>query len=50
MPPHFHVGLADGRNCLVEIDTLDVLGPIRKDEIAEAREWALGHQQELEAE
>lgn len=42
MPPHFHVVLADGRNCLVEIETLDMLGPIRRDEIVEALEWALG--------
>jgi len=50
MPPHFHVVLADGRNCLVEIETLAVLGPIRADEIAAALEWASAHQDKLKAE
>jgi hypothetical protein len=40
MPPHFHVVMADGRNCLVEIETLEVTGPIRADEITAALKWA----------
>jgi hypothetical protein len=44
------VVLADGRNCLVEIETLAVVGPIRADEIAAALEWALANRDTLMAE
>jgi hypothetical protein len=50
MPPHFHVVLADGGNCLVEIETLAVLGPIRPDEITAALEWASANRDILKAE
>ena len=47
LPPHFHVVMADGRNCLVEIETLAIVGAIRADEIAPALEWAQAHQDTL---
>jgi len=25
LPPHFHVGMNDGRECLIEIDTMQFL-------------------------
>jgi hypothetical protein len=46
-PPHFHVVLADGRDCLVEIDTLDMIGPVRAEEIIQPLEWARENKQLL---
>jgi hypothetical protein len=40
LPPHFHVVISDGRNALVEIETLAMLGPIDPDEITAVLEWA----------
>lgn len=40
--PHFHIGMNDGRECLVEIDTLQFLaGRISRREIVETLTWAL---------
>ena len=50
LPPHFHVVLAEGRTCPVEIGTLAVLGAIRADEIAAVIEWAGAHRDTLMAE
>jgi len=41
LPPHFHAGMNDGRECLVEIDTLRLLaGRVSRREIAELLAWA----------
>ncbi len=47
MPPHFHVVMSDGRNCLVEIDSLEVVGEVKVVEIAEAIEWARNNIEKL---
>ena len=40
LPPHFHIGMNDGRECLVEIGTLKLLaGRINRREIAEPLAW-----------
>lgn len=49
-PPHFHVVMSDGRDNLVEIDTLAMLGPIRAREIAQVLAWAIEHRPDLIAE
>ena len=38
-PPHVHVRLRDGRECTVEIDSLEVNGRIVQREIREALVW-----------
>lgn len=38
-PPHVHVRLRDGRECTVEIDSLEVNGRIVQREIREALAW-----------
>jgi hypothetical protein len=41
LPPHFHIGMNDGRECLVEIGSLEMLaGRINRREIAEPLAWA----------
>lgn len=41
LPPHFHIVMNDGRDALVEIETLAITGSrIRRSELAEALEWA----------
>jgi len=40
-PPHFHIILNDGRECLVDIETLRyIAGRVSHREIAEAIDWA----------
>lgn len=40
-PPHFHIRMNDGREALVEIETLDILSDsISQREIKEALKWA----------
>jgi len=39
-PPHFHVVLNDGRECLVEITELTMFGNVPFREIRAAMEWA----------
>ncbi|MFA5682970.1 MAG: DUF4160 domain-containing protein [Lysobacteraceae bacterium] len=42
LPPHFHVRMRDGREALVEIDTLAILSStLRSRELAEALDWAI---------
>ena len=49
-PPHFHIRMRDGREALVEIESLDVLmGTIRPLELAEALDWALANAHTLAA-
>jgi hypothetical protein len=44
LPPHFHARMADGREALIEIDSLAVLrGSLRPRERAEAMTWAEAH-------
>jgi hypothetical protein len=38
-PPHVHVVLNDGRECIVEIGSLLVIGKVIKREIREALSW-----------
>lgn len=41
LPPHFHIGMNDGRECLIEIDTMQFLaGRINRRELVEALVWA----------
>jgi hypothetical protein len=47
MLPHFHVLMSDGRNCLVEIDSLEPVGEVRGFEITEAIEWVCNNKEEL---
>ena len=40
-PPHFHVRMNDGREALIEIDTLAILATeVARREIREALSWA----------
>jgi hypothetical protein len=49
-PPHFHVVLNDGRECLVEIESLRILtGTVPKPVLAEALAWATDHRALLHA-
>jgi hypothetical protein len=44
LPNHFHIGMNDGRECQVEIDTLQVLaGRVSQRELVEAFAWAEGN-------
>lgn len=38
-PPHVHVKLRDGRDCTVDLQTLEVKGRIAEREIREALAW-----------
>jgi hypothetical protein len=38
-PPHVHIQLSDGRDCIVEIETRHVIGKISFREIREALNW-----------
>lgn len=38
-PPHVHVVMSDGRDCIVEIETLLVVGKLAAREIREALKW-----------
>lgn len=50
LPPHFHVRMGDGREALVEIESLGVLrGSIPKRELAEALAWAAANRSALVA-
>ena len=46
-PPHVHVLKSDGRDCIVEIDSLLVIGKIASREIREAMKWIDGQRQFL---
>jgi hypothetical protein len=47
MSPHFHVVAADGRNCTVEIESLQVTGPVRAVEITAALQRARDNKERL---
>lgn len=50
LPPHFHIVLNDGRDCLVEIETLAVLaGKLPRRAIAPALTWAADNRAALRA-
>ena len=50
LPPHFHVRWNDGREALVEIETLAVLsGKISRRELGPALQWAAENQSVLAA-
>ena len=38
-PPHVHVVLRDGRDCIVEIETLSVIGKLATREIRDTLYW-----------
>lgn len=42
-PPHVHVKLRDGRDCTVDIPTLEIKGRIAEREIREALVWIESH-------
>jgi len=46
-PPHFHLVMNDGREALVEIDTLSITGNADRREVADALEWAAAHRDKL---
>ncbi len=41
-PPHVHIVKADGRDCIVEITTLVIIGKIASREVREALHWIEG--------
>ena len=47
MPPHFHVVMSDGRDCLVEIDSLEVFDEVKAFDITEAIKWACNNKEQL---
>ena len=41
-PPHFHIRMNDGREVLVEIETLEILSSgVPRREVRKALEWAM---------
>ena len=38
-PPHVHVVKGDGRDCIVEIETLLIIGKLAAREVREALQW-----------
>jgi hypothetical protein len=38
-PPHVHIQLADGRDCIVAIQSLKIIGKISAREIKDAMVW-----------
>lgn len=38
-PPHVHLQLRDGRECIVEIETLKIVGRVKERNIREPLEW-----------
>jgi hypothetical protein len=38
-PPHVHIQFSDGRNCIVELGTLNIIGKISDREIRDALNW-----------
>jgi hypothetical protein len=46
-PPHVHVVRNDGRDCIVEIETLLVVGKLATREIRVALEWIASEKQFL---
>ncbi len=38
-PPHVHIIRNDGRDCIVEIETLQVIGKLAPREIRDALQW-----------
>lgn len=50
LPPHFHIGMNDGRECLIEIDTLALItGRVSRREIVEPLAWAKDNLAALQA-
>jgi hypothetical protein len=49
LPPHFHIRWSDGREALVEIETMAVLsGTISRRELAPALKWASANKSVLD--
>lgn len=46
-PPHVHVLKSDGRDCIVEIETLLIVGKVASREIRDALKWIEGERQFL---
>jgi hypothetical protein len=38
-PPHVHIQFSDGRNCIVELETRNIIGKISDREIRDALNW-----------
>jgi len=49
-PPHVHVRLRDGRECTVDLDSLQVTGRVAKYEIREVLVWISVQRRHLFAE
>lgn len=48
LPPHFHILMVDGRQCLVEIETLDIMaGNIPRRDLREPLAWAKENREAL---
>lgn len=47
-PPHVHVKLRDGRDCTVDLDSLEIKGRVAEREIREALAWIKTHQVDLQ--
>lgn len=43
-PPHVHVVKGDGRECLVEIESLRVVGRLAPRDVRDALQWIEGEQ------
>jgi len=46
-PPHVHVLKGDGRECIVEIDNLRVVGRLASRDIRDALQWIQGESEFL---
>lgn len=46
-PPHVHVKLRDGRDCTVDLSSLEIKGRIAEREIREALSWIKSNQPDL---
>lgn len=49
-PPHVHIKLRDGRDCVVDLQTFSLKGKVNQREVDTAINWIRNHQQELLAE
>ena len=46
-PAHVHVQLRDGRECIVELGSMDITGRVRAREIREELDWIEEHSEWL---
>ncbi|MFZ2958570.1 MAG: DUF4160 domain-containing protein [Candidatus Ozemobacteraceae bacterium] len=46
-PPHVHIVMSDGREALVDLNSMDVMGSINRREISETLAWITDNTAEL---